>query len=266
MARAITSFQNPVVRNVRLLREKPRERRKQGLFVIEGVREIRLAMESGFAIETLLYCPETSSFMDPASLTSVSRIGIDTVLISAPVFNRLAYREESGGVIAVARYRTTGLQDLLVPDNPLIFVLETVEKPGNLGAILRTADAAGVTAILVCDPQTDLFNPNVIRASLGTVFTNRVCVASSAESLDWLRENGFSIYSASLAAKNWYHQIRYADRSAIVMGSEAYGLSDFWLEKSDTLIKIPMYGRVDSLNVSASAAVLMFEVIRQRNR
>jgi TrmH family RNA methyltransferase len=166
----------------------------------------------------------------------------------------------------VARYRTTGLQDLLVPDNPLIFVLETVEKPGNLGAILRTADAAGVTAILVCDPQTDLFNPNVIRASLGTVFTNRVCVASSAESLDWLRENGFSIYSASLAAKNWYHQIRYADRSAIVMGSEAYGLSDFWLEKSDTLIKIPMYGRVDSLNVSASAAVLMFEVIRQRNR
>ncbi len=260
----ITSLQNPLIRNVLVLQDKPRERRKQELFVVEGVREIGLAIGAGYELTALFYCPDIFPEDHLDRLLADVQGPCEMIEISYPIFSRLAYRQESGGLIVLVRYSKKTLQDLRLPENPLVLVLESVEKPGNLGAILRTADAAGVSAVVVCDPQTDLYNPNTIRASLGTIFTNQVSVATSRETLDWLRANNFSIYGASLNAEAWYHQARFGDRSAIIMGSEASGLSGFWLDNADELIKIPMHGKVDSLNVSTSAAILVFEVIRQR--
>ncbi|MFH1159765.1 MAG: RNA methyltransferase [bacterium] len=264
MKKVITSVQNPLIRNVLMLQDKPRERRKQELFVIEGIREISLAIESGYELTTLFHCPDIFPGDHLDRLFPDVQSPCEMIEISYPVFSRLAYRQESGGLIALARYRQQTLQDLRLPENPLVLILESVEKPGNLGAILRTADAAGVSAVVVCDPQTDLYNPNTIRASLGTIFTNQVSVAPSKETIDWLRANRIFIYGASLNAEASYHQTKFSDRSAIVMGSEAFGLSGFWLDQADELIKIPMHGKVDSLNVSTSAAILIFEAIRQR--
>jgi TrmH family RNA methyltransferase len=264
MSKQINSVHNPLIKNILLLQEKPRERRAQNLIVMEGVREIKLAGLAGHGITTLLFCPEFFSHDLLRNLTAEAKLRCEIIEITPEVFNRLAYRKDNGGLIAIAQPRRLLLQDLVLVANPLILVIESVEKPGNLGAILRTADAAGVNAVIVCDPQTDLYNPNTIRASLGTLFTNQVVVAGTIETIRWLRNNQIKIFVASLEGNRLYHQVNFNIPSALVMGSEAAGLTGEWIDQADFLIRIPMFGKVDSLNVSTSAAILLFEAIRQR--
>jgi TrmH family RNA methyltransferase len=184
--------------------------------------------------------------------------------VSKEVFDKMAYRENSDGCLAVAEIKNSVLSEIKLSDSPFIIVLEGIEKPGNLGAILRTADAAQVDAVIICDPKTDIYNPNVIRSSVGCVFTNQVVACTSEEALEYLTKNGISSYAAALTASDYYQKTDMAKSCAIVMGTEADGLSEFWLEKSDKQIKIAMRGKIDSLNVSTSCAVLVFEAMRQR--
>ena len=256
----ITSTQNPKIKSLLSL-EKPRERRKQQLFIIEGKKEIQLALEVGYKIGNLFYCDEI------LSVDELESLGVDNKLVipvSKEVFEKIAVRENSGGVIAVAEMKSHRLDQITLSSNPIVLVLEAVEKPGNLGAILRTADAAGVDAVIICDPQTDFYNPNVVRSSLGCVFTNQIASSTSAEAIAWLKENNISIYCTYLEASSRYDQTDFTKPCAIVMGTEATGLSKTWIENSDANIIIPMQGKIDSMNVSTAAAVVIFEVRSQR--
>jgi TrmH family RNA methyltransferase len=264
MTKVITSFQNPLIKNILLLTEKPRERKEQNLIVIEGSREIRLAIASGSELATLVVCPEMASSDILKELSETAPAPPEIIEVPTAVFNRLAYRKDHEGLIALAVPHMLSLDDLHLRANPLILVLETVEKPGNLGALLRTADAAGLDAVIICDPQTDLYNPNTIRSSLGCIFTMQTVSTSSQDAISFLKSRKIRILGTALTAENFYHNADMKMPSAIVMGSEAFGLSRLWLEQSDELIKIPMNGKVDSMNVSASAAVVVFEALRQR--
>jgi TrmH family RNA methyltransferase len=256
----ITSTQNPKVKSLLAL-EKPRERRKQGLFIIEGKKEIKMALEAGYKIGNLFFCED----IIPA--TELESLGADDKLIipvSRDVFDKIAVRENSGGVLAVAEQKVHLLKQIRLSENPLLLILEGVEKPGNLGAILRTADAAGVDAVVICDPQTDFYNPNVIRSSIGCIFTKQVASATSEETIAWLKDEKISIHCTYLKASRPYHETDFTKPSAIVMGTEATGLSDLWVKNSSSNIIIPMMGRIDSMNVSTAAAVVVFEAKRQR--
>jgi TrmH family RNA methyltransferase len=256
----ITSTQNPKVKSLLQL-EKPRERRRQQLFLIEGSREVRLALEAGYKVGNIFYCEE---------IIAKGNLGFDltdnklVIPVSREVFEKLAVREDSGGVLAVAEMKPHGLEQISLSKNPLLLILEGVEKPGNLGAILRTADAAGVDAVIICDPQTDFYNPNVIRSSVGCVFTKQIAAASSEQTIAWLKKNNIDIYCTYLSASQIYHQVNYRKPSAIVMGTEATGLSDTWVKNATANIIIPMHGKIDSMNVSNAAAVVVFEAVRQR--
>jgi RNA methyltransferase, TrmH family len=265
MNKLIASFQNPLVKNVLLLEEKPRERRLQNLIVIEGLRETRLALTAGFAISSLLFCREIIRDEDLQSLLSLSVSPFEMAEVTMEVFGRLAYRKDSGGVIALAAPRRILLEEVKLSPNPLLLVLESVEKPGNLGALLRTADAANLDAVLICDPQTDIYNPNAIRASLGAIFTMPVVTSTSDLTISWLKFNKVKLFATALTGNQFYHEVSYRQPSAIIMGSEASGLSSRWMDEADHLVKIPMNGKIDSMNVSASAAVVIFEALRQRN-
>lgn len=257
----IASTQNPRIKNLVKL-SKARERREQGLFVIEGYRELSLAIKFGYAIHSLFICED---IIDPENLQAIRHIGIPYETIGHSVFEKIAYREHSGGVIAVAVHKDISVGEIRLTANPLIIVLEAVEKPGNLGAILRTADAASVDAVIVCDPQTDVYNPNTIRSSIGCVFTKQVVTCTSEEACRWLKQQGITVLAAELMASQWYHRVEYTCPTAVVFGTEADGLTGFWLENADQRIKIPMLGSIDSLNVAVSAAVITFEAMRQRN-
>lgn len=256
----ITSTQNPKVKSLMAL-EKPRERRKQQLFVIEGEREIRLAAEAGYKIGNIFFCDEIISEDRIPKVIKEDKL---IVPVSKEVFEKIAVRESSGGMIAVAEQRPHLLSQIKLKKNPLVLILESVEKPGNLGAILRTADAAGVDGVIICDPQTDFYNPNVIRSSVGCVFTNQLAAVSSDEAIAWLKKNGIKIFCTSLQASKPYHQIDYTQPCAIVMGTEATGLSEIWTKNSEANIIIPMQGKIDSMNVSNATAVVVFEAMRQR--
>lgn len=256
----ITSTQNPKVKSLLAL-EKPRERRKQQLFIVEGKKEISLALKAGYRIGNLFYCVDIVPETDLAALGVADKL---LVPVTQEVFDKIAVREGSGGVIAVAQMKPNRLEDLNLGSNPLVVVLESVEKPGNLGAILRTADAAGVDAVIVCDPQTDFYNPNVVRSSLGCVFTQPIASATTDETISWLRNLGLSIYCTYLQASKPYHEVDYRGPSAIVMGTEATGLSAAWVKQSNANIIIPMQGTIDSMNVSTATAVVVFEACRQR--
>lgn len=256
----ITSTQNPKVKSLLAL-EKPRERRKQQLFIIEGKKEISMAIEAGYKIGNLFFCDEIVDVADiPAQLKDEKLL----IPVSKEVFDKIAVREGTGGMIAVAEMRVHALDQVELSKNPLILILEGVEKPGNLGAILRTADAANVDAVIICDTQTDFYNPNVIRSSLGCVFTKQVAAATSEETIAWLRKNNVAIYCTYLQASQSYHTIDYQKPSAIVMGTEATGLTDVWVKHANANIIIPMLGKIDSMNVSTAAAVVVFEARRQR--
>lgn len=256
----ITSTQNPKVKSLLAL-EKPRERRKQQLFVIEGKKEIGLAQEAGYKIGNIFFCDEIISAEEVGKLYRDDKLLIP---VSKDVFDKLAVRENSGGMIAVAEQKLHTLNQITLSNNPLVLVLESVEKPGNLGAILRTADASGVDAVIICDPQTDFYNPNVIRSSIGCIFTKQVAAATSEETINWLKKNNIRIYCTYLKASKLYHLTDYTQPAAIVMGTEATGLSDTWVKNSDANIIIPMQGKIDSMNVSTAAAVMVFEAKRQR--
>ena len=259
----ISSLQNPKIKNINKLTSKARERKEQGLFIIEGAREITLALEGGYTLDSVFVCPELFVKTDyPQVLHTVSPLILFEV--SSEVFNKIAYREGSDGLLALAKPKSHSLEALSLPENPFIIIIEAVEKPGNLGAILRTADAAPAHAVIVCDPHTDMYNPNVIRSSVGCLFTVQTAICSNQEALDFLKKKNIHSYAAELNAAEFYQNVDFSHPSAIIMGTEADGLSSFWLEHANSRIKIPMRGKIDSLNVSVSTAILSFEVMRQR--
>lgn len=264
MIRPITSLQNPVIKNLVLLSEKSRERKKQDLFIIEGIREFNLAASAGFSIDSVFFCPELFPSDEMKKITAVHSFQC-VYEISLQIYNRVAYRNDAEGLLALARPKHIELDDLSLSDIPLILVLESVEKPGNLGAVLRTADAARLDAVIICDPLTDIYNPNTVRSSIGCIFTVPVVVSSGAETLLWLRSKGITTFAAALETDNYYHLADFREPSAFIMGTESTGLSEHWLRNSDQVIKIPMNGKIDSMNVSVSAAILVFEARRQRN-
>ncbi|MCI0616299.1 RNA methyltransferase, partial [bacterium] len=239
----ITSTHNPKIKSLLSL-EKPRERRKQCLFVIEGKKEIGLALEAGYKIGNTFYCEAIISKNELGNLAEDKLV----IPVSKEVFDKIAVRENSGGVIAVAEMKTHRLEDLRLSKNPLVLVIESVEKPGNLGAILRTAEAAGVDAVISCDAQTDFYNPNVIRSSVGCVFTQPIATASTSETIDWLKKNNIKIFCAYLGSSEPYFKIDFKQPSSIVMGTESTGLTKEWIKASDANIIIPMFGKIDSMN------------------
>jgi TrmH family RNA methyltransferase len=257
----ISSLSNPKIKTLIKL-ERSGHRAEFGLFTIEGKKEILLCAEAGFEITELYYCPEIAH--DFSLGQSPLFKGAQLIEITLPVFEKIAYRESRDGYFAVAKTKYKTLDQLHLSKTPLIIILEAVEKPGNLGAILRSADAAQVDAVIVCDKKTDIFNPNAIRSSLGCIFTNQVVCCSNDECLAWLKEKGIHTYAAALTATEFYHVQDYKKPTAFVFGTEADGLTDFWLKKAEKQIKIPMRGKIDSLNVSGSCAIMVFEVGRQR--
>ncbi len=266
----ISSLQNPLVRQVLRLQQKASERRKTGLFVIEGRREVSLAVRQGIAIDHLFVCNEIYREDPYYPINTKSHYGV--TVVSRAVYNRLAYRKDAEGVIMTGGKGLLSLNDLRLPADALILVLEGIEKPGNLGAVLRTADAAGVDALLLADASTDIYNPNAIRASLGCVFTVHTVSCSSIEAIKWLKDGyigfaakGCSVYAAALQNSVNYYDCNMRGATALVFGAEHKGLTDIWRRAADQIIKIPMTGAIDSLNLSASVAVLCFEARRQRN-
>ena len=257
MIERITSAQNPKIKHLLALQEKSRLRREEGLFVVEGRRELEHCLAAGFQLDTLFLCPEICPDFAAAR----------TVYVSKEVYAKIAYREGTEGVIAEVRWKERSLDELLTgKDSPLIMVMERVEKPGNLGAVLRSADAAGADGVILCDPLTDLYNPNLIRASIGAIFTVPVVACTSAEAIAWLKANNIRILTAQLQDSAPYYDVDMTCGTALVMGTEATGLTDAWRQAADAHILIPMLGRLDSLNVSVSAAILLYEAVRQRQR
>ncbi len=264
----ITSAQNPKIKTLLELQEKSKARRREGLFVVEGARELLHCISTGYQVHTLFICTDILSEDALNEITAAisandGRCGCFS--IPKHIYEKVAYRGSTEGVIAELRCKSHGLEDLQVKENPLVVVLESVEKPGNLGAILRSADASGVDAVIVCDPLTDMYNPNLIRSSIGGIFTVPTAAASSEDTIKWLKDRGIKIYTAQLQDSEWYYDTDMIKGTAIVMGTEATGLTDVWRKAADAHIKIPMLGRLDSLNVSVSAAILMYEAVRQRN-
>ena len=256
----ITSAQNPKIKNLLLLQEKSRARKEQGLFVVEGRRELEHCIEAGLRVRTVFVCEEISPSVIPSAVEE-SRV----IRVPEALYRKIAYRDSTEGIVAEVEYRTIGLEDLKLPENPLIVVLEAVEKPGNLGAVLRTADAAGADAVIVADPLTDLYNPNLIRASIGAVFTVPTVPAPTEEVIPWLKARGIQILTAQLQDSSLYYDVDMKCGTAIVMGTESTGLTQPWREAADAHIRIPMLGRLDSLNVSVSASILVYEAVRQRH-
>jgi len=262
MIEKITSIQNHRIKNIVKLQQKSSERKAQNLIVIEGLREITLSIKSGIEIKSIFFCSEIISNDRIREISTDENQIFD---ISRDVYHKIAYRESTEGILVLAKPRFLNLSDLKLRDIPFIIILESVEKPGNLGAILRTADAANVDAVIVCDPLTDIYNPNAIRSSVGCIFTKQIVTCSSDEAIEWLKQNKIKSYAAALTAKKFYHETDFKISSAIIMGTEADGLTNKWLHGADEQIKIPMNGEIDSLNVSTSCAILVFEAMRQRN-
>ena len=261
----ITSLQNTKIKRLIALQQKSSERRKTDLFVVEGIREVRHCLYAGFEIDTLFLCPDILQGLPEAdSMHDLLRMPV-SFLVTKEVYDKMAYRGGTEGVMAVVKARRKTLQDLQLPSSPLIVVLESVEKPGNLGAVLRSADAASADAVIVCDPLTDLYNPNLIRSSIGSVFTVPLVACSSEECITFLKTNGIRILTAQLQDSRFYYDTDMTCGTALVMGTEATGLTQRWRAAADAHIRIPMLGRLDSLNVSVSAAILLFEAVRQRN-
>lgn len=253
----ITSAQNPKIKLLLQLQQKSSERRKHGLFVVEGQREIDHCLSVGYELHTLFVCPDIAGDVRPMSAP--------TFEVTRELYQKIAYRGTTEGMVAEFKTRRTTLADLQLPESPLVVVLESVEKPGNLGAILRSADASGVDAVIVCDPLTDLFNPNLIRSSIGGIFTVPTVACTSEECIRFLKDNNIQILTAQLQDSELYYDTDMKRPTAIVMGTESTGLTQQWRTAADAHIRIPMLGHLDSLNVSVSAAILMFEAVRQRS-
>lgn len=263
MHKVISSTQNSHIKQLVLLKEKSRVRKKTGLFLIEGAREINLASKGGYELKEVLFVP--SIFNSTTLENLIADTGDSRIEITPEIYSKLALRNSTEGIIAVAKSKKLELIDLVLKENPLLLVAEAPEKPGNIGALLRTADAAGIDAVLIANPKTDLYNPNIIRSSVGCVFTTQVVMASTSEIISFLKQKNINGYGAALTASIPYTSVNFKKPSAIVVGTEATGLSKEFLSKTTQNIIIPMRGEIDSMNVSVSASILIFEAIRQRN-
>jgi len=230
---------------------------------IEGEKEIEMAITANAQLETLFF---QNDLANTIFLNQIEKQypNIELFALSKELFSKISYRETTGGLIAIAKSKRNELNDLKLPPNPLILIIEGVEKPGNLGAMFRTADAAKIDAVICCEIPTDLYNPNVIRASLGTVFTVPIAMSSSQDAMQWLKLNRIKTFCTNLHKAEDYHLQNYKGASAIVLGTEATGVSDEWINFSESNIKIPMLGKIDSMNVSVAAAIIIYEAKRQR--
>ena len=261
----ITSPQNPKVKHAIKLRER-RQRKRDGLMLIEGYDELRLATASGIRLQTLFYCPALFGAVDNEALLAHARqAGAELLEVSQSVFEKMAYRENPDGWLGIAPTLRGVLADLRLSANPLLIVAESVEKPGNLGAILRSADAAGVDGLILCDPTIDLGNPNVVRSSRGAIFSVPVAEATSAETLAWLRQRGIKVAAATPEAASSFTEVDLSGPVAIVVGTEHEGLSPLWRDQADVKARIPMLGRVNSLNVVTATTLFIYEAVRQRS-
>jgi len=260
----ISSSSNSSIKNLLRLK-KAGDRKKLGLFMVDGRREIELALSAGQGIVSLFYSPDLIKGQQELISAVRSKQG-EIIEVTKNIFQKICYKENPDGFLAVVKLQEKKLADIKLNKNPLLVILERVEKPGNLGAILRTAYAVNATAVIINDNQTDIYNPNVIRASEGTIFSQTVLKASVSETLEWLRAHKISSFAAATSGSQEYISVDLSGPAAFVFGSEASGLSREWLEGAEQAIKIPMRHGLDSLNVSVSAAVILFESIRQRNR
>ncbi|WP_028891859.1 RNA methyltransferase [Tenacibaculum sp. 47A_GOM-205m] len=259
----ISSTQNAYIKELLKLQEKARERKKKGLFLVEGQREISLVLKGGYEIDTVLFVAELFS---EENLTEIKNQAANCIEITKEVYQKLAYRDTTEGIIAVVKTKNFDLEAIeFNTTTPLVLVMEGIEKPGNIGAMLRTADAANVDAVFIANPKTDLFNPNIIRSSVGCVFTNQIATGTSEDIIAYLKEHNIHIYSATLQNSNEYHKNDYTKATALVVGTEATGLTQVWRDEATQNINIPMQGEIDSMNVSVAAAILTFEAKRQRN-
>lgn len=253
----ITSPQNPRVKQIVKLRDDKKQRQRDGLMLVEGYDEISLALDAGHSPRTILSAPELIH-------RQMRETGAETLTVSPAVFEKMSQRENPDGWLAVFSIPRISLQDLKLGPTPLIIVAEAIEKPGNLGAILRTADAVRVDAVLVCDPRVDAYSPNVVRASRGTVFTVPVVETASTQALVYLQQRGIHILAATPSAEVEYTRLDLRGPLAVAVGTEDQGLSTLWMENADNRVKIPMMGKVNSLNVSIATALIVYEVVRQR--
>lgn len=258
----LSSLKNKKVKYLLYLQKKSRERSRKKLFIVEGIKEFKMALKGGYLPEEILLCREILKIK--TRKLELFKYSEKITEISSVIFKKIAYRKSSGGIIAVFKQKQKLLKTLKLQEYPLILVMESIENPGNIGAILRTANAVSVDAIVLCNPKTDTFNPNVIRSSLGSLFTTNFFVETSYKLISWLKIKIFS----TVLKKKYYniYKVDFRDGLAIVIGNEAEGLSKIWMDISDKLIKIPMNGNVDSLNVSNVAAIVLFEIIRQRSK
>ena len=256
----ITSLQNQFIKSLLLLKEKAKARQQSGTFLIEGKKEISLAFKGGYKIEMILFCPQI------CSEDELKRWSENTVLIeiTKEIFKKLAYRDSTEGVIGIAKSKNLSLSKLKLSKNPLILIAEAPEKPGNIGALLRTSDAASLDAVIIANPKGDLYNPNIVRSSIGCLFTNQIAIGTTTEIISFLKEHKISIYCATLQNATFYHTQNYTIPTALVVGAEATGLSQEWRDSANENVIIPMQGKIDSMNVSVSAAILIFEAKRQR--
>ncbi|OIP02004.1 MAG: rRNA methyltransferase [Bacteroidetes bacterium CG2_30_33_31] len=260
---SIESRQNQKIKNLIKL-QKRQERLEQGLFIIEGIKELEKAIAGGYQIDSIFFCSaiiSKNNFEEIKSKISSSKF----YEVNKDIFSKIAYRESTGGIIATAKPKNHELNKFSLAKNPLLLVLEGIEKPGNIGAIYRTADAAGIDAIILCDAKADIYNPNAIRASIGTVFNVPTIISSSVEAISWLNANEISIFSTYLQAALPYQNANFKGPMAIVMGTEATGISQQWIDSATSKIIIPMAGKADSLNVSTATAIVLFEARRQRD-
>ena len=259
---AITSTHNPYIKNLLKLQDKARERKKQALFIIEGKREISMAIKGAYEFDTVLY---NADLISENEILHLFNFNINRIEISKEVYQKIAYRGSTEGIIALVKTRDFSLENIQFKnDTPLILIAESPEKPGNIGALLRTADAANIDAVLIADPKTDLYNPNIIRSSIGCIFTNQVATGTSEEIIAFLKSHKIQTYATTLQNSNEYHKEKYTAATAIVVGTEATGLTEIWRESATQNINIPMQGQIDSMNVSVAAAIVLFEAKRQR--
>ena len=257
----ITSIQNPFIKSLVQLQEKAKLRKQTGTFLIEGLRELSLALKGNYEIETILFLPE---LIGESQIYKLVNQSTETIEISKEVYQKLAYRDTTEGIIAIAKTKSLLLSDLKLSENPLILVAEALEKPGNIGAILRTADAANLDAVIIANPKSDIYNPNVVRSSVGCLFTNNIATGTTSEIIAFLKEKNIRFFSATLQNSTAYHTQDYTLPTALVVGTEATGLSEEWRVAATQNINIPMQGQIDSMNVSVAAAILIFEAKRQR--
>ncbi|GAB3725293.1 TrmH family RNA methyltransferase [Flavobacterium koreense] len=257
----ITSIQNPLIKSLVLLQEKAKARKQSGTFLIEGKREIELAIKGNYQLETILFLPE---LITENEINKLVKSKVELIEITKEVYQKLAYRDTTEGILAIAKTKTLSLNDLKLPENALILVMESIEKPGNIGAMLRTCDAANIDAVIIANPKTDLYNPNIVRSSVGCLFTNQIATDTTENVIQFLKDKKIAIFGATLQNSNFYHTQDYTTASALVVGTEATGLTQAWRDNATQNIIIPMQGEIDSMNVSVASAILLFEAKRQR--